>query len=83
MSESSVAPNLVDIEQRVHDVVVSIVGDRTIESRSTWRELGMDSLDLLSLVTSIEDEFDLRIPDQAAMRLRNIADVVVLVSSAR
>lgn len=83
MSELTATSDLMDIEMRVHKVVESIIGDRTVESISTWRELGMDSLDLLSLVTSIEDEFELRIPDQVAMRLRNIADVVELVSSAQ
>lgn len=83
MSELTATSDVMDIEMRVHKVVESIIGDRTVESISTWRELGMDSLDLLSLVTSIEDEFELRIPDQVAMRLRNIADVVELVSSAQ
>lgn len=80
MSEPITTPDAAEIEQRVRAVVASIIGDRPVEHTSTWRELGMDSLDLLSLVTSIEDEFELRIPDQAAMRLRSIADVVVLVS---
>lgn len=83
MSEPITTPDVMEIDQRVRAVVASIVGDRPVEHTSTWRELGMDSLDLLSLVTSIEDEFELRIPDQAAMRLRSIADVVVLVSVAR
>ena len=81
MSEPAAAHDIAAIEQRVRGVVTSIIGDRPIASASTWRELGMDSLDLLSLVTSIEDEFNLQIPDQAAMRLRGVADVVALVSS--
>lgn len=81
MSEPAATSDGREIEQRVRKVVASIIGDRPLELTSSWRELGMDSLDLLSLVTSIEDEFAQRIPDQAAMRLRNIADVVVLVSS--
>lgn len=81
MSERAAARDVAVIEQRVRGVVASIIGDRPIGPASTWRELGMDSLDLLSLVTSIEEEFDLQIPDQAAMRLRGIADVVALVSS--
>lgn len=81
MSERAAALDVAAIEQRVRGVVASIMGDRPIRPASTWRELGMDSLDLLSLVTSIEEEFDLQIPDQAAMRLRGIADVVALVSS--
>lgn len=85
MSEpAAAAPDLAAIEQRVLAVVRSIVGERAAaEVGATWRSLGMDSLDLLSLVTSIEDEFDMRIPDQVAMRLQRVADVVELVSAAR
>lgn len=81
MSEPATTPDVAAIEQRVRGVVTSIIGDRPVEATSTWRQLGLDSLDLLTLVTSIEDEFGLRIPDQAAMRLRSVADVVALVSS--
>jgi acyl carrier protein len=40
----------------------------------------MDSLDLLSLVTAVEDEFGIAIPDPVAMRLRCASDVIELVS---
>jgi acyl carrier protein len=76
------APDLASIERRVLTVVSSIVGERPVAADATWRSLGMDSLDLLTLVTSIEDEFDLRIPDRVAMRLQTVADVVGLVSSS-
>ena len=42
----------------------------------------MDSLDLLSLVTAVEDEFGIAIPDPVAMSLRCAADVIELVSRA-
>jgi acyl carrier protein len=69
------------IEGRVLAVVASIVGERAVGMDDRWRTLGMDSLDLLTLVTTVEDEFGLRIPDQVAMRLQTAADVVALVSS--
>jgi len=40
----------------------------------------MDSLDLLSLVTAVEDEFGIAIPDPVAMSLRCASDVIELVS---
>jgi acyl carrier protein len=78
---AAAALDLAVIERRVLSVVASIVGERPIAASATWRSLGMDSLDLLTLVTSIEEEFDLRIPDQVAMRLQTVADVVGLVSA--
>lgn len=75
-------PAPIDVQERVIAVVASIVGSRRVERDASWRSLGLDSLDLLSLVTSIEEEFDLRIDDEAAMRLRTVLDVVDLVLNA-
>ena len=42
----------------------------------------MDSLDLLSLVTAVEDEFGIAIPDPVAMSLHCVDDVIALVAPA-
>ena len=73
--------DLVEVQRRVLGVVRAIVGERPIESESTWRSIGMDSLDLLTLVCGIEDEFELRIADPVAIRLRTVSDVVALILS--
>lgn len=65
-------PGLAD---RVIAVVSGVVGARSIDAAAPWRSLGMDSLDLLSLVTALEDEFGIAIPDLVAVRLRHAGDV--------
>ncbi|MEO7429994.1 MAG: phosphopantetheine-binding protein [Acidimicrobiales bacterium] len=80
MTDAAAPSDRAGIEGRVLAVVASITGPRAVDTSASWRSMGMDSLDLLSLVTSIEDEFDVRIPDQAAMRLQTVADVVALLS---
>ena len=64
-------------------LVSSIAGRPEIDPAAQWRALGMDSLDLLSLVTAVEDEFGIAIPDPVAMSLRCAADVIELVSRER
>jgi acyl carrier protein len=71
----------IEVQRRVLGVVRTIVGERPIESASTWRSIGMDSLDLLTLVCGIEDEFELSIADPVAIRLRTVSDVVALIVS--
>lgn len=39
-------------------------------------ELGMDSLDCVTLVIAIEDKFDIDISDDEAERLRTVGDVI-------
>ena len=39
-------------------------------------DLGADSLDLLQLVTSFEDTFDVEIPDEDFERIKTVADAL-------
>ncbi len=46
-------------------------------------ELGIDSLDLVELVMAMEDEYDIEIEDDAAMKFETIGDVVSYVDSKK
>lgn len=39
-------------------------------------DLGADSLDVVDLITTIEDEFDLSIPDEAVENIKTVGDIV-------
>lgn len=39
-------------------------------------DLGLNSLDLVNLVTEIEDEFDVEVPDRAIKFFKTVGDVV-------
>ena len=69
-----------DPAARVLGLVASIAGRPAIDPAARWQQLGMDSLDLLSLVTAVEDEFGIAVPDPVAMSLRCASDVIELVS---
>ena len=38
-------------------------------------DLGADSLDIVDLITTIEDEFDLSIPDEAVEGIKTVGDI--------
>jgi len=40
------------------------------------KELGADSLDVVELIMSIEDEFDMEIEDQAASQIATVQDAL-------
>ena len=46
---------------------------------STWRALGLDSLDLVELVLQCEREFGILIADEQAMALRTVGDMAACV----
>ncbi len=39
-------------------------------------DLGADSLDVVDLIMSFEDEFDVEIPDEAVENIHTVADIV-------
>ena len=49
--------------------------DITMES-TIIDDLGADSLDVVDLVMSLEDEFDQEIPDEAIEEMKTVADIV-------
>ena len=44
-------------------------------------DLGLNSLDLINLVTDIEDEFDVEIPDRAIKMFKTVGDVIRFIAS--
>ena len=48
---------------------------RTMDSRLT-EDLGADSLDAVELIMALEDEFNLSIDDDSAMKIKKVSDIV-------
>ncbi len=72
----------------VFEKVKSIVADQldveeekvTSEANIT-EDLGADSLDVVDLVMSIEEEFDIEIPDEAVESIKTVGDIVSYIES--
>ena len=47
----------------------------TLETRIV-EDLGADSLDVVELLMSLEDEFGLSLPDEVAMEMKTVGDIV-------
>ena len=43
---------------------------------TTFEQLSIDSLGIIDLLFELEEEFDIEIPDDEAMRMDNIGEVV-------
>ncbi len=54
----------------------------TMESNIA-EDLGADSLDVVDLVMSIEDEFDLEVPDDQVENIKTVGDVVNYIESLK
>lgn len=67
------------LEEKVTDLIVEQLGvakDEAVATASFIDDLGADSLDIVELVMSLEEEFDIEIPDEDAEKIQTIGDAI-------
>lgn len=74
-----------DVSDVVQRLLLRRSIDRHIGQTDDLREVGLDSMDMVDLVLSIESEFDVKIPETAitAANFRSISSIDLLVRSLR
>jgi acyl carrier protein len=81
--------NAQSVEDRITGVVRRLLAehsiDRAVGPDEDLRQAGLSSLDMVSLVLSIEEEFDLMVPEVSIMpsNFRSIAAIGRVVESLR
>lgn len=53
--------------------------DNVTEAASITDDLGADSLDVVDLVMSFEEEFDIEIPDDQVEKIKTVGDIVKFI----
>ena len=53
--------------------------DKVTEAASITDDLGADSLDVVDLVMSFEEEFDIEIPDHQVEKIKTVGDIVKFI----
>jgi acyl carrier protein len=75
---------IMSIEERVKKIVAEQLGsgeDEISNESSFIDDLGADSLDTVELVMSLEDEFDIEIPDDDAENIATVQAAIDYVSA--
>ena len=72
------------IEDKIKEIISKVlsvdVADVT-EDASFVDDLGADSLDLVNLIMTMEDEFGIRIEDEEAEKIKFVKDAVAFVKT--
>lgn len=55
--------------------------DAVTKDASITEDLGADSLDVVDLVMSIEESFDLEIPDEEVENIKTVGDIVKFIEA--
>jgi acyl carrier protein len=72
------------LEERVTDLIVEQLGvsrDEVVGQASFVDDLGADSLDIVELVMSLEESFDIEIVDEDAEKIQTIGDAVAYLKA--
>ena len=73
-----------EVPKEIKDVIVeqlSIDVERIQFKSSFMDDLGADSLDIVELIMSMEEKFDVEIPDDEAEKLKTVQDAVDYLKS--
>lgn len=73
-----------NVEERVKGIIVeqlNVDAEQVTTDASFVDDLGADSLDIVELVMTMEEEFDLEIPDEDAEKIKSVGDVVKYVQA--
>ncbi len=70
------------IFEKLKNIIVEQLGveedDVTLEA-NIQDDLGADSLDVVDLITTIEDEFEVSIPDEAVEEIKTVGDIATYI----
>ncbi len=72
------------VEERVRNIIcdqLAVEPEKVLQNASFIDDLGADSLDIVELVMTMEEEFDLDIPDEDAEKMKTVGDVVKYIAS--
>lgn len=70
------------IFDKIKEIIVDQLGveeENVNPDANIQDDLGADSLDIVDLIQTIEDEYDLSIPDEAVENIKTVGDIVSYV----
>ena len=71
------------VEDRVKSIIcdqLAVESEKVVPAASFVEDLGADSLDIVELVMTMEEEFDLDIPDEEAEKIKTVGDVIKYIA---
>lgn len=70
--------------EKVKTILVGQLGvdeDKVTMEASITDDLGADSLDVVDLIMSLEEEFDVEIPDEDVENMKTVGDIVKYIEA--
>ena len=77
---------MASVAERVIGIVADQLGvekEKITRETSFVNDLGADSLDTVELVMELEEEFDIKIPDDAAEKIQTVGQAIDFIEKAQ
>lgn len=74
------------VEQKVKEILANQLGveiEKIKADTNVATDLGADSLDLVEVLMSLEDEFNVSIPDDAIAEIKTVKQIVEYIEAQR
>lgn len=71
----------IDKVKKLISTQLNVAESKITEESRLVEDLGADSLDTVELLMAFEEEFGISIPDEEAMNMKTIKDIVNLIDS--
>lgn len=71
--------------EELTEIIIKHTGNQNLEinqNSNLIKDLGLTSFDLIQLACTVEDEFDIEIPDRAIKSLKTVGDVIDFIENA-
>jgi acyl carrier protein len=73
---------LAEVKEKILNIVKKHVGptkSEKVDENSLFSDVGLDSLDAVEIIMTVEEEFDVVISEEKATKLKTVADLVKCV----
>ncbi|MDD6279000.1 MAG: acyl carrier protein [Oscillospiraceae bacterium] len=71
------------IFEKVKEIITETLGvdENTVTSDAAVRDLTVDSLEVYDIINSIEEEFDISVPEEAVDDIKTVGDIVSYIEN--
>ena len=72
-----------DTFTKIKEVLADSLKGKELTMESTFKDLGIDSIELVDIVFNMEEEFGIEFEDEELLALKTVSDLVNLVDSKK
>ena len=72
--------------EKVKELIASQLGksvDEITEEKEVVKDLGADSLDVVEMLMSLEEEFGITVPEEDAVNIKTVGDIVKAIEAIK